>query len=907
MIPCDVDEVRNRFPSDFSFLQNLLGSAPMALSVNVRAANQSAGLPAALTVAAGFELNIGSPRSDTEWESFQENFLFGGADWGVAIDPAIVQQVLNKAFTALVGTEIAINQQTEDFFLERFLIETISGTYGDPIQIHVRGEVIKSGPNLDVEFDLTGRFVIQGRILLLALEMAPGSLDVDTWDGVQTVFSDPLVIAAAIVGALPGVGITSPAVTSSGLHAAIMIAIRFGGGGPDPSFPIDPLGLGPVEFQLNDGSRFIGTSVVQFASGLIILGSATVPDPIAPRLVLLGDLEFVETHDSACAGGEPVFPAKDLVFVNEGELPLRICSAQGPANPNFQVTRNWEPPVTIPPGSGRGMTIRYTGGRGANAADTIRVTCNDPRQMIREIPLLARAGGQAAYQVDPSPVVEVLAANTPTGRPVARMGRCRAIADPGRAAEFTVRNTGDGVLFLCQGVLEDPDGVFVVSYSSETLLPNRRRTYPILFYPTEVMRDYHATFRIQSNAGEIVVPIHGRVEALPAPTTGGAMAYLPTDELCVPPDVLCRVEPLFERSPGGGSILVQMISFFDMPPGGELVLSDPTGTMLVHDYSRHGTRNHALAYTPNPDGTAGPGQACVPDFRGMSPGDGELVRIRVSGWAVLPVEDFPELENVTSIASAGSWVYAGTPDGLAVLDWRETKQPQLRNRIGIGPIQGLALSGARLFAASGDEIIKLDLERREHPVPRDTAKLDGVVTALGASRGRLFVLDGKRISAFEFGEGKLLKKSSEALPEDVGQIGLFRDGVYVAGEKTLAVYSLDERLQLGLADRASVEQPIETLSHFGRNIFLSGKSGTRVFELVGKNSSLRAIADYRQRHWTVDFLPDLEHRRLFKLGPRGQVELWQLHRRRLDRSRFQDSLKLRYLPKRPEGRDVTRS
>ena len=59
---------------------------------------------------------------------------------------------------------------------------------------------------------------------------------------------------------------------------------------------------------------------------------------------------------------------------------------------------------------------------------------------------------------------------------------------------------------------------------------------------------------------------------------------------------------------------------------------------------------------------------------------------------------------------------------------------------------------------------------------------------MGASRGRLFLLDGKRVSPFEFGEGKLLKKSSEALPEDVGQIGLFRDGVYVTGGKTLADY-----------------------------------------------------------------------------------------------------------------------
>ncbi|MGA7879455.1 MAG: hypothetical protein WCD63_01165 [Terrimicrobiaceae bacterium] len=284
----------------------------------------------------------------------------------------------------------------------------------------------------------------------------------------------------------------------------------------------------------------------------------------------------------------------------------------------------------------------------------------------------------------------------------------------------------------------------------------------------------------------------------------------------------------------------------------------------------------------------------------MSPGDRELVRIRVSQWAVLSVEDFPELENVTSIASTGGWVYAGTPDGLAVLDWRDAERPMLRNRVGLGPVQGVALSAGRLVAAVGDEVIELDLARPEHPVPRDIAKLDGVVTALGASRGRLFVLDGKRVSAFEFGEGKMLKKSSEALPEDVGQIGLFRDGVYVAGGKTLAVYSLDERLQLGMADRASVEQPIETLSHYGRSIFLNGKSGTRVFELVGKNLNLRAVADYRQRHWSVDFVPDFEHRRLFKLSPKGQVELWQIHRRRLDRSRFRDSLKLRYLPKRSE-------
>ena len=51
-----------------------------------------------------------------KWNAFQENFLFGGTDWGVAIDPLIVQRVLDQAFAALVDTEIEINQQTEDFF-----------------------------------------------------------------------------------------------------------------------------------------------------------------------------------------------------------------------------------------------------------------------------------------------------------------------------------------------------------------------------------------------------------------------------------------------------------------------------------------------------------------------------------------------------------------------------------------------------------------------------------------------------------------------------------------------------------------------------------------------------------------------------------------------------------------------
>jgi hypothetical protein len=472
------------------------------------------------------------------------------------------------------------------------------------------------------------------------------------------------------------------------------------------------------------------------------------------------------------------------------------------------------------------------------------------------------------------------------------------ISAPDRAAEFVVRNTGNGPLFLCQGVLEDPDGVFVVLYSPETLLPNHDHTYAILFYPTQAMHDYHATFRIQSNAGEIVIPIHGRVQTLPERTTGGMTAYLPTDELCVPPNALCEVEQLFERGPGGDSILVQMISFFDMPPDGKLVLSDPEGTPLVHDYSRYRTRTHALAYTPHPDGTAGPGQACIPDFQGMGPGDQELVRIRVSGWAVLHVTSFPELEHVTGIAAAGGWVYAGTPEGVAVLDWHQAKQPKLRNRVGLGPVQGLALSGGTLFVAAGDDVVALDLERPEHPVPRDTAKLAGVVTALGTSRGRLFALDSNHVMAFDFGQGKLLKKSVEALPAGIKQMGLLRNGVYVAGGKTLAVYSMDERLQLRLADRVSAEQPFDTLSHFGRSIFLSGESDTHVFE-VGKDASLRAIADYRQRHWSVNFVPDLEHRRLFKLGSRGQVEFWQIHRRRLDRAQFQNSLKLRYLPKRP--------
>ena len=113
---------------------------------------------------------------------------------------------------------------------------------------------------------------------------------------------------------------------------------------------------------------------------------------------------------------------------------------------------------------------------------------------------------------------------------------------------------------------------------------------------------------------------------------------------------------------------MQVISFFNMVPDAELVLSDSKGAAHLHDYSGHRTRTHALAYTPDPDGIPGSGQACIPDFRGMGRGDQELVRIRVSGWALLPLDVFAGLENVTSIASAGGWLYAGTPEGLALLD-----------------------------------------------------------------------------------------------------------------------------------------------------------------------------------------------------------------------------------------------
>jgi hypothetical protein len=81
--------------------------------------------------------------------------------------------------------------------------------------------------------------------------------------------------------------------------------------------------------------------------------------------------------------------------------------------------------------------------------------------------------------------------------------------------------------------------------------------------------------------------------------------------------------------------------------------------------------------------------------------------------------------------------------------------------------------------------------------------------------------------------------------------------------------------------------PSMTVSHYGRSILLNGKSGTGFFELAGKDLNLRAVVAYRQRHWSVDLVPDFEHRRLFKLSPKGRVELWQIHRPRLDHSRFQ--------------------
>ena len=207
------------------------------------------------------------------------------------------------------------------------------------------------------------------------------------------------------------------------------------------------------------------------------------------------------------------------------------------------------------------MIVRYIGPRGVNITDSIRLASNDPRGMIKEIPIRVRAGGQAAYSVTPSPTVEFVVGNSRSGQPVRVLSPCNVkivTGGPTKSGTFRIQNTGDCVLYLCEGALDDPDDVFEVLFSPGTLLPNGRHNYSIVFYPKRALHDYYATFRIRSNVGEILVPIHGRVQVMPQPLPQGGMADGANDELCLPLDKLCLGQELFDSRPSGSSILVQM-------------------------------------------------------------------------------------------------------------------------------------------------------------------------------------------------------------------------------------------------------------------------------------------------------------------------------------------------------------
>ena len=77
------------------------------------------------------------------------------------------------------------------------------------------------------------------------------------------------------------------------------------------------------------------------------------------------------------------------------------------------------------------------------------------------------------------------------------------------------------------------------------------------------------------------------------------------------------------------------------------------------------------------------------------------------------------------------------------------------------------------------------------------------------------------------------------------------------------------------AERRLLEQSFETLSHFGRSIFLSRNSVMRVFKVkvMENDLGLNAIAGYLHRHWSVDFLPDLEHKQIIGIGKMGNRTL----------------------------------
>jgi hypothetical protein len=831
----------------------------------------------------------GQPRAGDEWNAFTRNFLTGGGrsfDWAIAIDPTLLLDIVRTKLRALHGpgnagsTDIEIHSTDARWEGQRLIVTANGnavGYFGDP------------GFTITAEY----RFIVVPSTNRLYLTRLRAAFDPVWWAEAATRWHAEEIRAALLEGT-------------------------------DPARFVQPILL---RFSLPDGSRLLGTFASVRDGALIIAGDAEITLPPPPHLNLFSrNAEVYELPRSACADSTatPLWPAVQVTIQNGGPGKLWICGVEkvepdapfsfiGTSDPRIGVAADRDELTGFPLGLATGeqlvATLVYLGPR-TDADCTVRVRCNDRDRLVADLPLRVVTTGELAYTVTPEELV-ITRHNTPTGDAELEVRDCRehfpSRADRSQqpAGFIEIFNSGELPIYLCGAMLAEvsQDTPFQLRFDDEPLIPpGGYKAIAVYFFPTEVDREYQNTVLVDLNVERRRIPLRGRLvpEAFRRSGDighdGGLLEHiidLAGEALCAPPMVdVCRACRLFEPAQPKGSRTLGVIRLHPVPPEVELVLEDERGEPLVRELSGDRRREVIVEY-PIP-GEGFRGNPCIARYAGARDAELSFMRLRLSGLLLTPEGDAPDSGPVRAAAAGSGVLFAGTEQGLQVIDWTQADRPRVLARVELPSVRALARRGTTLYAMSDTELFAFNVADPGRPVRMAAVQPSEGLRGLTGSGAFLYLVNGRELVVVESADRSLRVVRRQPMPDGAYDLAGTDVVLCLAGQKSLTLLSLANPADPAVQDVRTCEPSPARLTQCGARFLVHGTKGSQAF--TAKGASLRQTAVFAQTHWSAECVATLAPDRVVTLDENGGVRAWRMRTHRLDRRPFMDALKLRYSP-----------
>ncbi|MBL8837388.1 MAG: hypothetical protein JNL66_14145 [Alphaproteobacteria bacterium] len=811
-------------------------------------------------------------------------------DWATALSRPLVLRLLDAGFEEPLSLLVAdvSGGSAAILFAD---VRVTSFEWGDPITF--RGHGVLNG----VGFVFSGTLRIsisEGGIPSVEADVPERTISVDFWDHwFNSAWS------WGFYSRLTAVGLE---VADRARSAIFSIA---------SGAPRAPFGYFPP------GSAWTARHLEMNAEALILRGDAENDFQVAPRMAdsAQGRLQIAVVAESACVDGGAFAHAQwtMLSIRNLGDASLSIAAAtlvstNVPA-PELRIISVGEHgdgrsifhpaylPSRLEPGGAVSWALNWSYADRSGRV-FLKLSTNDPAALVHSIAIDLVAAGATRYRVEP-PAPDIRVANTAGGGPRARLVGCRIVTLRREAAEFSIRNEGVEALAICAGSLDDPAGVFAVpalNRPPRLIMPGREEPVSILFYPKAAMTTYNATARFTTSAGEIVVPLTGRVEAVPQLGDNGGWIDLNINRACIPLEALCGSRRLFGPLPDPRALLVMLLTVEGVMPDAVVEFHDSTNAVHARDESGAPRRRVALEFAPSPKGAPMPLDPCGIRIAGLKPSGAELARVDVEGRVLRFERELDQFSTGPAAVVAGR-IYVGASDGVRMYEHRDGKAAWRGRTIETVKATQLAGDGSMLAAAGGSDVVHFAIGSDGFATSRSTATIGRPACSLAIAGGTVHVADGQAIWMLRPDGRRLAVAGRVEMPGGANWLLAGSGRLWVAGDRTVSLMAFDADGRARIESAIRLDGAVDDLRG-GDNCVLAASAGEVVALAAGSDGVVRAVCRYPKGHWLMRFSPGPRRDLLLSRGARRRIGIWTVEPASFDLSRFSDATALQYKPAR---------